>query len=112
MRDHLISIIRDARSIQIGADSTAVKQFAEAIETSAKAALHGSKYIIPSKLFGEITIPQDVITAMSNGDDDMWFSHGCALDINVFYDGVWLFTINPVKNGGTDTGNLLESGKL
>ena len=112
MRDQLIIILRDARSIQFGADCNRVKEFANNIEVEAMAALHGDKTIIPSKLFGEITIPQDVITAMSNGEDDMWFSHGCALDINVFYDGVWLFTINPVKNGGTDTGNLLESGKL
>jgi len=112
MRDHLICILRDVRSIQIGADCTRVKEFANNIEVEAMAALHGGKYIIPSKLFGDIDIPQNVITAMSNGEDDMWFSHGCALDVNVFYDGMWLFTINPVKNGDTDTGHLLESGKL
>jgi len=112
MRDHLICILRDVRSIQIGADCTRVKEFANNIEVEAMAALHGGVTIIPSKVFGDIDIPQNVITAMSNGEDDMWFSHGCALDVNVFYDGMWLFTINPVKNGDTDTGHLLESGKL
>jgi hypothetical protein len=112
MRDHLICILRDVRSIQIGADCTRVKEFANNIEVEAMAALQGDKTIISSRLFGEIPIPQNVITAMSNGEDDMWFSHGCALDVNVFYDGMWLFTINPVKNGDTDTGHLLESGKL
>ena len=112
MRDQLILILRDARSMQSEADCTRVKELAETIEVEAMAALHGGKTIIPSELFGEITIPKDIITAMSNGEDDMWFSHGCALDVNVFYDGMWLFTINPVKNGDTDTGHLLESGKL
>lgn len=112
MRDHLICILRDVRSIQIGADCTRVKEFANNIEVEAMAALHGGVTIIPSKVFGDIDIPQNVITAMSNGEDDMWFSHGCALDVNVFYDGMWLFTINPVKNGDTDTGHLLEHGKL
>jgi len=115
MRDHLICILRDARSVQIGTDCTRVKEFANNIEVEAMAALHGGKTIIPSKLFGEITIPQDVITKMSNGEDDMWFSHGCALDVNVFYVSVedgWQFNIYPVKNGETDTANEIEHGKL
>jgi hypothetical protein len=115
MRDQLILILRDARSVQIGTDCTRVKELAESIEVKAMAALHGGKTIIPSELFGEITIPKDIITAMSNGEDDMWFSHGCALDVNVFYVSVedgWQFNIYPVKNGDTDTGHLLEHGKL
>jgi hypothetical protein len=52
---------------------------------------------------------------MSNGEDDMWFSHGCALDVNVFYvhyTSGWQFNIYPVKNGETDTANEIEHGKL
>ena len=71
--------------------------------------------IIPSKLFGEVPIPNDIITKMSNGDDDIWFGIGTNLDVNIFYvsdaDG-WQFNICPVKNGQTDTGHLIEKGKL
>ena len=112
MRDQLIIILRDARSIQFGADCNRVKEFANNIEVEAMAALHGDKTIIPSKVFGEITIPHDVITAMSNGDDDMWFSYSMQLDVNVFYADGWQFNICPVKNGQTDTGHLIEKGKL
>jgi hypothetical protein len=111
MRDQLIIILRHARNA-MGRDPEVTLNLLVDIETEAMAALQCDKTIIPSKLFGEISIPQNVITAMSNGEDDMWFSHGCALYVNVFYDGMWLFTINPVKNGDTDTGHLLESGKL
>ena len=85
MRDHLICILHHARKVITEAASVDVQQLAEAIEVEAMAALHGGKTIIPSELFGEITIPKDVITRMSNGDDDMWFSHGCSLDVNIFY---------------------------
>ena len=115
MRDHLICILRDARRVITEAASVDVQQLAEAIEVEVMAALHGGKTIIPSELFGEIPIPQNVITAMSNGEDDMWFSHGCALDVNVFYVSVedgWQFNIHPVKNGETDTANEIEHGKL
>ncbi len=113
MRDHLICILRDVRSIQIGADCTLVKEFANNIEVEAMAALHGGKTIIPSKLFGEITIPQDVITAMSNGDDDLWFSVGKHLDVNIFYiPEAWQFNMYPVKNGDINTDTELETGKL
>jgi hypothetical protein len=112
MRDHLISILRNARTIKIEAASVCVQDLAEFIEVEAMAALHGDKTIIPSNVFGEIPIPQDVITAMSNGDNDMWFSVGKHIDVNVFYADGWQFNICPVKNGQTDTGHLIEKGKL
>ena len=49
---------------------------------------------------------------MSRGDADLWFNHGPALDVNIFYDRMWRFPINPVKFGNTNTEHLLESGKL
>jgi len=112
MRDHLISILRDARTIQIEAASVCVQELAESICTETMGALHGGKHLIPSRVFGEILIPPDVITAMSNGDDDMWFSLGKHIDVNVFYADGWQFNICPVKNGQTDTGHLIEKGKL
>jgi hypothetical protein len=112
MRDHLISILRDARTIKIEAASVCVQELAESIEVEAMGALHGGKHLIPSRVFGEIPIPQDVITAMSNGDDDMWFSVGKHIDLNLFYADGWQFNICPVKNGQTDTGHLIEKGKL
>ena len=113
MRDHLICILRDARSVQIGTDCTRVKEFANNIETEAMAALHGGKTIIPSELFGEITIPKGVIIDMSNGDDDLWFSVGKYINVNLFYipDG-WQFNMYPVKNGDINTDTELETGKL
>lgn len=113
MRDHLISILRDVRSIQIGADCTRVKEFANNIEVEAMAALHGGVTIIPSELFGEIPIPQDVITAMSNGDDDLWFGTSKHLDVNLFYTSRgWGYVIHPVKNGQTDTDHIIDKGQL
>jgi hypothetical protein len=82
------------------------------IEAEAMRALQGDKVIVPSEVFGDIDIPKDVITEMSNGDDDLWFSHGCALDINIFYVDGWQFNIYPVKNGEIDTENTIEAGKL
>ena len=113
MRDHLICILRDARSVQIGTDCTRVMELANNIEVEAMAALHGGKTIIPSKLFGEITIPRNVIIDMSNGADDLWLDHGCALAINIFYvpDG-WHWGIYPINHEGTNTDNLIEKGKL
>ena len=113
MRDHLICILRDVRSIQIGADFTRVKEFANNIEVEAMAALHGGVTIIPSKLFGDIDIPQNVITEMSNGDSDLWFSVDKYIDVNLFYvpDG-WQFNMYPVKNGDINTATELETGKL
>lgn len=112
MRDHLIRILRDVRTIKIEAASVCVQELAESIEVEAMGALHGGVYLIPSRVFGEILIPPDVITAMSNGDDDMWFSLGKHIDVNVFYADGWQFNICPVKNGQTDTGHLIEKGKL
>jgi len=82
------------------------------IETEAMRALQGDKVIVPSEVFGDIEIPKDVITCMSNGDDDLWFSHGGALDINISYDKEWLFEIHPIKNGDTDILHTIEAGKL
>ena len=112
MRDHLISILRDARTIKVEAASVCVQELAESIEVEAMGALHGGKYLIPSKLFGEILIPPDVITSMSNGDDDMWFNVSKHVDCNVFYADGWQFNIYPVKNGQTSTDTELEHGKL
>ena len=112
MRDHLIRILRDARTIKVEAASVCVQELAESICTETMGALHGGKHLIPSRVFGEILIPPDVITAMSNGDDDMWFSLGKHIDVNVFYADGWQFNICPVKNGQTDTGHLIEKGKL
>ena len=113
MRDHLKCILRDARSVQIGTDCTRVMELANNIETEAMAALHGGVTIVPSKLFGEITIPQNVIIDMSNGADDLWLDHGCALAINIFYvpDG-WHWGIYPINHEGTDPGHIIEKGKL
>jgi hypothetical protein len=112
MRDHLISILRNARTIKIEAASVCVQDLAESIEVEVMGALQGGKYLIPSKLFGEITIPHDVITAMSNGDDDIWFSYSMQLDVNVFYADGWQFNIYPVKHGQINTDTELEHGKL
>ncbi len=112
MRDHILCVLRDARTAKDRLQGFDATRLLEEIETNAMAALQGDKCIVPSNLFGNIVIPKDVIVSMSNGDDDLWFNHGSYLDVNVFYDGMWLFTINPVKNGDTNTEHLLESGKL
>ena len=111
MRDHILTILRHARNA-IGRDPEVTLNLLVHIETEAMAALQGDKTIISSRLFGEIPIPQNVITAMSNGDHDLWFSHGCALDVNVHYTSGWHWDIHPVKNGETDTDHLIEKGKL
>ena len=95
--------------MQEGSDlGDGVKEMLGNIETEAMRGLQGGKVIVPSKLFGDIDIPKDVITGMSNGDDDLWFSHGCALDINISYDKEWLFNIYPTSTPE----NTIESGKL
>jgi hypothetical protein len=111
MRDHILSILRNARNA-MGKDAEVTLNLLADIEVEAMAALQGGKCIVPSKLFGEITIPHDVITKMSNGDDDMWFSYSMQLDINVFYAEGWQFNMYPVKNGEINTEFDLESGKL
>ena len=111
MRDHILAIIDYARNA-MGNNNERTEQLLSEIETEAMAALHGGATIVPSNLFGDIDIPQNVITYMSNGEDDLWFGHGCALDINIFHDKEWQFAIYPIKNGNTDTDNLIEKGKL
>lgn len=112
MRDHIITILRNTRMLQGDIQHFTREELLGEIETNAMALLQGDKCIVPSKLFGNIVIPKDVIACMSNGDDDIWFNHGSALDVNVFYDTKWLFIIYPIKYGDTDTQNLLESGRL
>ena len=109
MRDHIISILRDARSLQL---VPSCKELADNIEVEAMAALQGGKSIVPSKLFGDIVLPQPVINHMSNGDDDTWFSLGKFLDVNVFYADGWHFGIYPISHEGTNTDHLIEKGKL
>lgn len=111
MRDNILAILDYARNA-MGNNNERTEQLLADIEVEAMAALQGGKVIVPSKLFGDIDIPKDVITCMSNGDDDIWFSHGCALDINIFYVDGWQFNIYPVKNGEIDTENTIEAGKL
>jgi hypothetical protein len=111
MRDHILSILRDARNA-MGKDAEVTLNTLANIEVEAMAALQGGKVIVPSKLFGDIDIPQNVITEMSNGDDDLWFSVSAHIDVNVFYVDGWQFNIYPVKNGEINTEFDLESGKL
>ena len=111
MRDHILAVLDYARNA-MGGNSVATEELLANIEVEAMAALHGGATLIPSKLFGEIPIPQDVITKMSNGDDDLWFSVGKHVDCNVFYADGWQFNICPVKNGQTNMTNELEHGKL
>ena len=106
-------ILRCAQHIQKGSDlGDGVKEMLGNIESEAMRALQGDKVIVPSNVFGDIDIPKDVITCMSNGDDDIWFSYWGLLDINISYDKEWLFDIHPIKNGETDTFHTIESGKL
>ena len=111
MRDHILAVLHYARNA-MGGNSVATEELLANIEVEAMAALHGGATLIPSKLFGEILIPQDVITAMSNGDDDMWFSVGKHIDCNVFYADGWQWGIYPVNHEGTNTDHLIEKGKL
>ena len=111
MRDHILSILRDARNA-MGKDAEVTLNLLVDIEVEAMAALQGGKVIVPSELFGDIDIPQNVITEMSNGDDDLWFSVSAHIDVNVFYVDGWQFNIYPVKNGEINTEFDLESGKL
>lgn len=107
MRDNILAILDYARNA-MGNNNERTEQLLADIEVEAMAALQGGKVIVPSKLFGDIDIPKDVITCMSNGDDDIWFSHGCALDINISYDKEWLFGIYPTSTPE----NTIEAGKL
>ena len=111
MRDHILNILRHSRTAMPDDAALTLDLLAD-IEVNAMAALHGGKTIIPSNLFGEIPIPQDVITKMSNGGDDMWFSVGKHIDVNIFYADGWQFNMYPVKNGDINTDTELETGKL
>jgi len=111
MRDHILSILRDARNA-MGKDAEVTLNLLADIEVEAMAALQGGKCIVPSELFGDIDIPQNVITEMSNGDDDLWFSVSAHIDVNIFYVDGWQFNMYPVKNGEINTEFDLESGKL
>ena len=111
MRDHILNILRHSRTAMPD-DAALTLDLLANIEVEAMAALQGGKCIIPSELFGEIPIPQDVITKMSNGDDDMWFSVSKHIDVNLFYVDGWQFNIYAVKNGHINTDTELETGKL
>ena len=111
MRDHILNILRHSRTAMPD-DAALTLDLLANIEVEAMAALQGGKCIIPSELFGEIPIPQDVITKMSNGDDDMWFSVSKHIDVNLFYVDGWQFNMYPVKNGHINTDTELETGKL
>ena len=111
MRDNMKLILRVPTHAR-GLTSARVKEMLSNIETEAMRGLQGDKVIVPSKLFGDIDIPKDVITGMSNGDDDLWFNMSKHLDINIAYIKEWWFDIYPVKNGEIDTRNTIESGKL
>ena len=111
MRDHILSILRDARNA-MGKDAEVTLNKLANIEVEAMAALQGGKVIVPSKLFGDIDIPQNVITEMSNGDDDLWFNVSKHIDVNIFYVDGWQFNMYPVKNGEINTEFDLESGQI
>jgi hypothetical protein len=111
MRDRILTILRYARNA-MGNDADVTLNLLADIEVVAMAALHGDKTIIPSELFGNIEIPQNIITEMSNGADDLWFSVSAHIDVNVFYAEGWQFNMYPVKNGQINTEFDLESGKL
>ena len=112
MRDHILAVLDYARNA-MGGNSISTEQLLANIEVEAMAALHGGATLIPSNLFGEIPIPQDVITKMSNGDDVMWFSVGKRIiDVNVFYGRGWQWAIYPVKDGQINTDHLIEKGTL
>ena len=111
MRDHILATLNYARNAK-GNNNERTEQLLADIEVEAMAALQGGKVIVPSELFGDIDIPQNVITEMSNGDDDLWFSVSAHIDVNVFYAEGWQFNMYPVKNGEINTEFDLESGKL
>jgi len=113
MRDNMKLILRCAQHMQEGSDlGDGVKEMLGNIETEAMRGLQGGKVIVPSKLFGDIDIPKDIITCMSHGDDDLWFNMSKHLDINISYTKGWMFDIYPIKNGDIDTFHTIESGKL
>lgn len=115
MRDRILSILRDARTAKGNSGCTRTDELLGEIETNAMALLQGDKCIVPSKLFGDITIPKNVIVYMSNGEDDLWFGMSKHIEVNISYCGEpqhWQYIIYPVKNGNIDTSTELEIGKL
>ena len=111
MRDHILAILNYARN-GMGNNNERTEQLLADIEVEAMAALQGGKVIVPSELFGDIDIPQNIITEMSNGDDNLWFSFSAYIDVNVFYAEGWRFNMYPVKNGEINTDIDLETGQL
>ena len=115
MRDRIITILRDARTAKDRLQGFDATRLLEEIETNAMAALQGDKCIVPSKLFGDIVIPKEVIVSMSNGDDDLWFSVSKHIEVNISYCGEpqhWQYILYPVNNGYIDTSTELEIGRL
>ena len=110
MRDHIICILRDARSLQLIDEC---KGLAENIETEAMRGLAGRQGHRPKQVVRRHRHPKRCHhKGMSNGDDDLWFNMSKHLDINIAYIKEWWFDIYPVKNGEIDTRNTIESGKL
>ncbi len=115
MRDHILAILRNTRMLQGDTQHFTREELLGEIETNARALLQGDKHIVPSKLFGDITIPKDVLACMSRGDDDIWFSVSKHIDVNISYCGEpehWQYILYPVKNGDIDTSTELEIGRL
>lgn len=115
MRDKVLNILRDVRHLKGDMQHFTRDELLEEIETNAMAALHCDKVMVPSKLFGELRLPQGIIDRMSNGDDELWFSVSKHIDVNISYCGEpehWQYILYPVKNGDIDTSTELEVGKL
>lgn len=114
MRDHIQAILQNVNKAlkECKYDHT-LGTILEGIRVNSQRLLCGDHQCVPSKMFGNTPIPQDVITEMSNGDDDLWFNVGKQLHINVFYENAaWMFAIYPIKNGNTDTDHIIELGNL
>lgn len=121
MRDKLINILQDVRVLKrkkLVDDSEInlpASELIQDIETNTMAALHGGATVIQTELFGSIPIPEDIITRMSNGDDDLWFTVSPYIDVNIFYhceEQRWHYNMYPVKNGQIETSIELEVGRL
>ena len=113
MRDHMQAILQNVNKAlkECKYDDT-LGTILEGIRAHSQVLLSVDHHVVPSKLFGNIDIPKGVITEMSNGDDDLWFSHGCVLEINISYIRGWVFDIHSIKNGDNDTDRVIETGKL
>ena len=113
MRAHVQAILQNVNKAlkECNYDDT-LGTILEGIRVNSQVALSGDHHVVPSKLFGNIDIPKGVISDMSNGDDDLWFSVSAHIDVNVFYAEGWQFNMYPVKNGEINTEIDLETGKL